>query len=103
VSLIDFFKSLDSSDTLYDVENIEYYLIKIGYTLSDINNMNYDKAVRMVKRKQYEDMLMRPSYYFKMFGMKQKYKVTYPNSWNEKPKREYMNAEFDISDVIINE
>ena len=82
-----------------DAENIEYYLLLIGYTLEQIDVMDYSKAVRMSKRYQYKEMISSIHTYLKGFNKKQSHVTTFPGNWGESGKP--VTVKFNISDVII--
>jgi hypothetical protein len=94
-----------------DPENNEFYLLYLGYSLNDINKMNYAKSIRMSRRMQMVIKMGSIHSYINLLGkvdmnesVQSKLKVDYPKGWIQKklPKlNKQIVVEFDISDVII--
>lgn len=89
-----------------DPENLEFYLLYLGYNLNEILDMEIGSAIRMGKRIQMLTKLGSIHSYVNMLGQQDdsKLKVQFPSKWlpgrQQKFKNEY-SIEFDISDVII--
>jgi hypothetical protein len=87
-----------------DSENVEFYLLYLGYNLPEINEMQYNKGIRMSKRIQSIIKLGSLHSYIGALSNTtpihnkptNSYKSPYPANW----RREY-SVNFDISDVII--